>query len=104
MGGEVMSLTNKEVQHVARLARLAILPPEIAEATGTLGRVLDYINLLNELDTEHVLPTTHVVPLLTTWREDRVEPSLPPQVAVQNGPEVLSQMFVVPKILDGGAG
>ncbi|MCL4352229.1 MAG: Asp-tRNA(Asn)/Glu-tRNA(Gln) amidotransferase subunit GatC [Firmicutes bacterium] len=101
---KLMNLTEEEVRHVARLARLAISSTELSEATQALGRVLDYIDLLNELDTEAVPPTTHVEAIETVWRQDRVVPSLSPEEATANGPQVSSHMFVVPKILDGGEG
>ncbi len=95
-------LSKEEVLHVANLARLSVKPSELEEISVTLNRVLEYIDLLNELDTQTVVPTSQVVEQDTVWRVDHVESSLPVAMAIQNGPEVDSDMFVVPKILDGG--
>lgn len=97
-----MLLSKEEVLHVANLARLSVKPSELEEVSVTLSRVLEYIDLLNELDTQNVVPTSQVVAQDTVWRADQIESSLPISLAIQNGPEVDSDMFVVPKILDGG--
>lgn len=97
-----MLLSKEEVLHVANLARLSVKPSELEEVSVTLSRVLEYIDLLNELDTQNVVPTSQVVSQDTVWRADQIESSLPISLAIQNGPEVDSDMFVVPKILDGG--
>lgn len=97
-----MLLSKEEVLHVANLARLSVRQSEVEEISVTLNRVLEYIDLLNELDTQNVAPTSQVVEQDTVWRADQTEGSLPVSVAIQNGPEVDSDMFVVPQILDGG--
>ncbi len=97
-----MLLSKEEVLHVANLARLSVEPSELEEMAGTLSRVLEYIDLLNELDTESVSPTSQVVEQHTVWRSDVIQDSLSAELATQNGPQVVSAMFVVPKILDGG--
>ena len=97
-----MLLSKEDVLHVANLARLSVEPSELQEIQDTLSRVLEYIDLLNELDTEQVVPTSQVVEQHTVWRSDQVEKSLPIALATQNGPQVVTGMFVVPKILDGG--
>ena len=97
-----MLLSKEEVLHVANLARLSVEPSKLEEISVTLNRVLEYIDLLNELDTQTVAPTSQVVEQDTVWRADQAEQSLPVDMAIQNGPEVDLNMFVVPKILDGG--
>lgn len=97
-----MLLSKEEVLHVANLARLSVKQSELEEISVTLNRVLEYIDLLNELDTQTVAPTSQVVEQDTVWRSDHTENSLAVGVAIQNGPEVDSDMFAVPQILDGG--
>lgn len=97
-----MLLSKKEVIHVANLARLTVESTDLDAVAGTLSRVLEYIDQLSELDTETVVPTSQVVAQHTVWRPDRIHDSLTVDLAIQNGPQVVSSMFVVPKILDGG--
>ena len=59
---QMATITPEEVKHVANLARLEFNEDEIAQFTHQLGRILDYIGKLNELDTTDVPPTSHVPP------------------------------------------
>nr|MBP9128470.1 Asp-tRNA(Asn)/Glu-tRNA(Gln) amidotransferase subunit GatC [Elusimicrobiota bacterium] len=69
-----MSLTEKDVSHVARLARLALSETERVRCLGQLGRILEHIQVLSKYDTQNVPATTHVVPLSNVWREDVAAP------------------------------
>jgi aspartyl-tRNA(Asn)/glutamyl-tRNA(Gln) amidotransferase subunit C len=66
-----MKITRKEVEHVAKLARLALRDEEIDILTGQLSNILTYVEKLNELDTKNVDPTSHVLPIKNVLREDR---------------------------------
>jgi len=63
-------LTKEEVKHVANLARLAITEEEAEKFAEQLGKITDFAEQLNELDTANVEPTTHVLPLVNVMRED----------------------------------
>ena len=67
-----MALTKKDVEHVARLARLALSEEEKERYTQQLGHILTYIEKMSALDTQNVPPTSHVLPLSNVWREDKV--------------------------------
>ena len=55
-----MAITKKDVEHVARLARLALSEEEKDRYTGQLASILTYIEKMSALNTDHVIPTTHV--------------------------------------------
>ncbi|MBW4083787.1 Asp-tRNA(Asn)/Glu-tRNA(Gln) amidotransferase subunit GatC [Paenibacillus sp. S150] len=95
-----MSITVKDVQHVARLARLHLSPEEEAKLTEQMNAILQYAEKLNELDTEHVKPTTHVLQVSNVMRDDVVKESLSQEEALLNAPEAEDGHFKVPAVLE----
>ncbi len=93
-------ITRKEVDHVARLARLELSEDEKETMTRQLDRILGYVDKLNELDTSTVEPTSHVIPMLNVMREDEVRPSLAPDDALSNAPDREDAFFRVPRIIE----
>ena len=69
-----MALTIKEVEHVALLARLSLSDEEKALFSRQLSSILEYVDQLNELDTDDVEPLTHILPVFNVFREDVVRP------------------------------
>lgn len=94
-----MSLTKKEVEHVALLSRLQLSEDESGRFTGQLNQILDAFKELSELDTENVPPTTHVEPLTNVFREDEPGDSLPVEKALECAPQKQASFFLVPKVL-----
>ncbi len=88
------------VRNIARLARLAITPDEAAQFTGQLNNILSHVEKLNQVDTEGVAPTTHVLSLSNVFREDQVQPSLPMEEGLKAAPEREGPYFRVPKIIE----
>ncbi len=97
-----MELKDSEILHVARLARLRLTEGELAPVRDDLNRVLEYVEKLNELDLNDVKPTMHVLTQETPLRADVCGESLSVEDALKNGPKVADNMFVVPRIMDGG--
>ncbi|AIQ20510.1 MULTISPECIES: Asp-tRNA(Asn)/Glu-tRNA(Gln) amidotransferase subunit GatC [Paenibacillus] len=95
-----MSITVKDVQHVAKLARLQLSPEEEATFTEQMNAILQYAEKLNELDTEHVKPTTHVLQVSNVMRDDVVKESLSQEEALLNAPEHEDGHFKVPAVLE----
>jgi aspartyl-tRNA(Asn)/glutamyl-tRNA(Gln) amidotransferase subunit C len=87
------------VLHVADLARLELGPDEVEAMTHDLGRILEYVEALEELDTEGIEPTSHAIPLATPTRPDVAAPPLDPELALANAPERAGSAFAVPKVL-----
>src|SRR5476649_536866 len=100
-----MAITKKDVEHVARLARLALSEEEKDRYTGQLASILTYIEKMSALNTDHVVPTTHVLPLSNVWREDKMEPSTSetlgsPEDLLANAPEREGPLFKVKKVIE----
>ena len=94
-----MALSEKDVQYVAKLARLEVTAEEVAKYTQQLGNILQYVEQLNKLDTSNVEPLTHPLDMKNVFREDLVQPSLTQQEVLSNAPEPQSGHFKVPKIM-----
>lgn len=95
-----MAVTVKEVRGVAELARLRFSPEEEERLTGELNRILQYMDKLNELDTEGVEPTSHVLPLANAFRLDEVELSSSVAAILAAAPQRQDSYFKVPRIID----
>ena len=93
-------ITIQEVEHVANLARLTFDEEQKEKLAEQLARILDYIEQLNELDTESVEPTSHAIPVKNVVRPDVVSPSLTQDEALANAPSNVDGLFEVPKIVD----
>lgn len=96
-----MAVTRKDVEHIAELARLKFADAEIDSYTEQLNEILNYMEKLNELDTENVEPLSHPVEGNNVFREDGVKPSIPTEEALKKAPEKDEQFFRVPKIIGG---
>ncbi|WP_422444414.1 Asp-tRNA(Asn)/Glu-tRNA(Gln) amidotransferase subunit GatC [Thermoanaerobacterium sp. DL9XJH110] len=95
-----MRITKETVEHVANLARLYLSEEEKAEMTDKLNSILEYMEKLNELDTEDVPPTAHVIPIKNVFRDDRVRESLPVEEVLKNAPDKDKNFFRVPRIIE----
>lgn len=95
-----MSIEAKDVEHVAKLARLNLTGEETEMFTEQLNAILQYAEKLNELDTEDIAPTTHVLHLSNVMREDEVHESLPSEKVFRNAPDEEDGQFKVPAILE----
>jgi aspartyl-tRNA(Asn)/glutamyl-tRNA(Gln) amidotransferase subunit C len=95
-----MKITRKEVEHVAKLARLALRDEEIETLTNQLGNILTYVEKLNELDTTNIEPTSHVLPIKNVLREDEAGKSIEREKALGNAPDRTEEFFRVPKVIE----
>ncbi|MGI8729397.1 MAG: Asp-tRNA(Asn)/Glu-tRNA(Gln) amidotransferase subunit GatC [Solirubrobacteraceae bacterium] len=89
-------IDREQVLHVARLARLELTDEEVGRMSDELSAVLGHIEKIGELDLDGVAPTTHVVEVSNALRPDEVQPSLTPEVALENAPAVADGGFRVP--------
>jgi len=97
-------ISRQEVQKVAKLARLELSDAEIEQFTGQLGAILEYVEKMNELDTDNVEPLAHCLPVSNVFRADEVKESLGTDRTLANAPERDGEFFRVPRILDESAG
>ena len=93
-----------QVRKVARLSRLDLTEAEIGEFTGQLSAILDYVEKMNELDTDNVEPLAHCLPISNVFRADFVKESLGTEKTLANAPQRDGEFFKVPKILDDSSG
>jgi aspartyl-tRNA(Asn)/glutamyl-tRNA(Gln) amidotransferase subunit C len=91
-----MAISREEVLHVAKLAQLALTDDEIERLTGELGKILDAVGVVAELDLADVSPTSHPLDLVNVWGEDVSRPSLPLEDVLANAPEAEDALFRVP--------
>jgi aspartyl-tRNA(Asn)/glutamyl-tRNA(Gln) amidotransferase subunit C len=95
------TISKKDVEHVAHLARLNLSDEEKETFTKHLDSILTFAEKLNELDTEGVEPTSHILDLKNVVREDQVRPSLPAEKALQNTADHKNNQVKVPSVLEG---
>ena len=96
---KMAKLTKEEVKHVANLARLAISEEEAEKFAEQLGKITEFAEQLNELDTTNVEPTTHVLPLVNVMREDVATKGLDREVMMLNVKEQEDGQVKVPAIM-----
>jgi aspartyl-tRNA(Asn)/glutamyl-tRNA(Gln) amidotransferase subunit C len=95
-----MKITKDEVLYVADLARLDLDEASIDKFAGQIGTILDYVDKLNEVDTEGIRPTSHAISLTNAFREDDQKEHLERDQALANAPQREEGAFVVPKIIE----
>ena len=95
-----MRLTREEVEHIAELARLGLTEEEKDRLADQLSAILEYFQVLQQLDTATVPPTTTVIPLTNVMSEDQVEPSSPREDMLANAPSAVDGFFRVRAILE----
>lgn len=93
-------ITDETIEYVSILAKLELLDEEREQAKKDMGRMLDYIDKLNELDTSDIEPMSHVFPVQNVFREDVVTNGDGSEETLKNAPEEKNTMFVVPKTFD----
>ena len=94
-----MSISREDVQKVALLARLELSEAEIDLMTTQMGDVLDYMDLLGEVDTENVEPMAHALDVSDVFRDDTPRPSIDRASALKNAPRADGECYLVPAVL-----
>jgi aspartyl-tRNA(Asn)/glutamyl-tRNA(Gln) amidotransferase subunit C len=95
-----MNLTRDDVQRVALLAQLRLMPEELEQFTHQLQNILQYMEKLNELDTSEMEPFTHAVDVSNIFREDIVTNTPNTETILANAPATSKTFFRVPKIIE----
>jgi aspartyl-tRNA(Asn)/glutamyl-tRNA(Gln) amidotransferase subunit C len=91
-----VAISNEEILHVARLARLALTDEEVERLGAQLNAILEAVGKVSELDLEGVEPTAHPLNLVNVWAEDEPRESLPVEEVLANAPEREEGFFKVP--------
>jgi aspartyl-tRNA(Asn)/glutamyl-tRNA(Gln) amidotransferase subunit C len=88
------------VRWIAHLARLELSAAELETMTRQLSAILDYVNQLQQVDTDGVEPLAHPLPIHNVFRDDVPAASLPVDAALANAPERRGDFYAVPAVLD----
>lgn len=94
-----MAISRDEVEKVSLLARLRLTAEDLDQMTSQLGAILQYMELLAEVDTEGIEPLAHPLDVANVFREDRVQPSLDRQRALAGAPHRDEECYRVPAVL-----
>ncbi|MEO6005964.1 MAG: Asp-tRNA(Asn)/Glu-tRNA(Gln) amidotransferase subunit GatC [Opitutus sp.] len=92
--------TDLNIDHVAKLARLALTPEEKTKFAQQLGDVLHHIEQLGKVDVSGIEPTAHAFPLFNVWQDDVAQAGLPVEQVLRNAPAQRENMIVVPKVVE----
>ena len=93
-------ISDETMEYVGILAKLELSDAEKEAAKRDMGRMLDYIDKLNELDISGVEPMSHVFPVSNVFREDAVENGDEHEKMLANAPKVKDGMYQVPKTVE----
>lgn len=94
-----MSLSRDEIEKVAKLSKLRLTEDEFVKFDKELNDILDYINVLNELDTENLKPLVYIHDDINNFREDDTRQSIEVSKAMLNAPVSEDNTIVVPKVI-----
>ncbi|MEW6654068.1 MAG: Asp-tRNA(Asn)/Glu-tRNA(Gln) amidotransferase subunit GatC [Bacteroidota bacterium] len=95
-----MSVTKKDVEYIASLARLKFEEAELDNFTHQLNDILAYVEKLNELDTKNIEPLSHPIENNNVFRKDELHPSTLTKEALKNAPDKTEEYFRVPKVIN----
>ena len=96
-----MKITERDLQSVAELANIELTNDERPRMIKDLNSIIEYVDVLNELDTSEVEPmAVRAFPQAQTLREDVLRPCLTHETAMMNAPESDGIFFQVPKVID----
>ena len=93
-------ISDETIEYVGILAKLELSDEEKEQAKSDMGRMLDYIDKLGELDTTDIEPMSHVFPVQNVFREDVVTNGDSREQLLANAPEQKDGMFMVPKTFE----
>ena len=94
-----MAITDRDIRHLEALAALRLADADRERLREQLERILEYMQRLAAIDVDGVPPTFHVIDAENALREDRVHPSLPPEVALRNAPDARGSFYRVPRFV-----
>ena len=95
-----MSLSAEEVRKVADLARLELTEADVEVMARQLSAIVDYINQLQQVNTDGVEPLAHPLPVQNVFRDDVTAPCLPVAAALANAPDRRGDFYGVPAVLE----
>lgn len=95
-----MKITREEIEHVSKLARLNLTDIEIDSLTEDMDAILDYVEQLNSLETDDIIPTSHAVPMENAFRDDVCKSGFTTEQALSNAPDATENAFRVRRVIE----
>ena len=95
-----MKITTDEVKYVANLAKLYVDETEAEKLTGEMESIINFANMLSEIDTENIAPTNHAMKVQNVFREDVVKESYSQEDILKNAPSQEGGCYLVPKVVE----
>ncbi len=95
-----MKVTREDVLHIAQLARTALTDEEVDRFSGQLSNLFEHFEVLQQVDTDNVPPTTQSIELRSVMRDDIARPSLSQDEVLANAPRREDDSFRVKPVLD----
>lgn len=93
------TISPEQIEYIAKLARLRFTPDELSGFTAQFNQIVEYVEKLNEADTEGIEPMTSLLEESTRLRDDEPGPMLSPADALRNAPKKTEGFFSVPKVV-----
>lgn len=97
-------ISDETINYISILAKLELSALEKEQAKKDIGEMLNYIEKLNELDTDGIEPMTHVFPVTNVFRDDVVENGDMSSEILANAPQQKGGAFKVPKTIESEGG
>ena len=95
-----MSIDKDTVKHIAKLARISLDEKKINSLSKDLSSIMEFIDNLNELNTEKIAPLTSIIEASLRSRKDEVSDDKIRDQILKNSPEKNEEFFVVPKVIE----
>ncbi len=95
-----MKITTDEVKYVANLAKLYVDEVEAEKLTGEMESIINFADMLSEIDTNNVSPTNHAMKVQNVFREDTVNESYSQEDILKNAPSQEGGCYLVPKVVE----
>ena len=95
-----MPVTKRDVEKIAELAQLKFSDEELESFTPQMNEILNYMEKLNELDTENLEPLSYPIPSQNVFRDDILKSSASQEEALKNAPDRSDEFFKVPKVIN----
>ena len=95
-----MSIDKDTVKHISKLARISLDEKKISSLSKDLSSIMKFIEKLNELNTDKVVPLTSIINASLKSRKDEVKDEKIRDQILKNSPEKNEEFFVVPKVID----
>ena len=95
-----MTIDLKTIKHISKLSRISVDEEKANKLKGDLNSIFDFIEKLNELDTDNVEPLTSIAETSLKFRTDEVKSEDIRNQILKNSPEKNEDFFVVPKVVE----